>query len=169
MTATVDTSTTTPGTGSSGTGTLVAGLNHLAVLVRDLDRWVEFWTGVFGATFHELPDQRGRHGLLALDAVGTSMLHAFEVPAEVSGGDFPGPDMFRRGRLDHLGVNAACEGALLELRDRLVARGASDGSVRLFGGRNLSVHAVDPEGMDFEVCCLRTGDVLADGDYEIAH
>ena|ERR1044072_1013041 len=153
----------------STTGTLVAGLNHLAVLVRDLDRWVEFWTGVFGATFVELPDGRGRHGLMSLDARGTSMLHAFEIPVEVSGGEFPGPAMFRRGRLDHLGVNAAGEAALLELRDRLVARGASDGSVRLFGGRNLSVHAVDPEGMDFEVCCLRTGEVLAEGDYEIAH
>jgi catechol 2,3-dioxygenase-like lactoylglutathione lyase family enzyme len=165
MTATVDTTTAT----TDGTGTLVAGVNHLAVLVRDLDRWVEFWTGVFGATFAELPDHRGRHGLMALDPAGTSMLHAFEISAEVSGGEFPGPDMFRRGRLDHLGVNAAGEAALLELRDRLVARGASDGSVRLFGGRNLSVHAVDPERMDFEVCCLRTGDVLGEGEYEIAH
>ena len=29
--------------------------------------------------------------------------------------------------------------------------------------------AVDPEGMAFEVCCFRTGDVIADGEYEIGH
>jgi catechol 2,3-dioxygenase-like lactoylglutathione lyase family enzyme len=151
------------------TTTLTAGLNHVAVLVRDLDRWVEFWTGVFGTTFDEIPDERGRHGFLALDSAGTSILHAFEIPTEVSGGPFPDDGMFRRGRLDHLAVGAADEAALLVLRDRLVARGASDGSLRLFGGRMFSMFAVDPEGMEFEVCCFRSGDVIADREYEIAH
>jgi catechol 2,3-dioxygenase-like lactoylglutathione lyase family enzyme len=148
--------------------TLTTGFNHVAVVVRDLDRWVEFWTGVFGTTFEEIPDDRGRHGFLALDAVPTSVLHALEAPAEVTGGEFPDEGMFRRGRLDHLGVGVADEAALLAVRDRLVARGASDGSLRLFGPV-LSVLAVDPEGMAFEVCCFRTGDVVADGEYEMGH
>ena len=150
------------------TTTLVAGFNHVAVVVRDLDRWVEFWTGVFGTTFEEIFDERGRHGFLALDAATTSVLHALEVPAEVTGGEFPKGGMFRRGRLDHLGVGVVDEAALLAIRDRLVARGASDGSLRLFGPV-LSILAVDPEGMAFEVCCFRTGDVIAEGDYEIGH
>ncbi len=153
---------------STTTGTLVAGINHVALLVRDLDRWVDFWTGTFGAGFEEIPDERGRHGFLSLAGDGSGILHAFEVPTEMSG-ELPANEMFRRGRLDHLAVNAAGEAALLELRDGLVARGASDGSVRLFGGRIFSVFAVDPEGMEFEVCCSRTGDVIADGEYEIAH
>ena len=150
------------------TTTLVAGLNHVAILVRDLDRWIEFWTAVFGTTFEEIPDERGRHGFLALDATDTSILHALEVPAEVSG-EFPTGGMFRRGRLDHLGVNIVDEAALLVIRDRLVARGASDGAIRLFAGRVFSIFCVDPEGMEFEVTCFRTGDVIADGDYEIGH
>jgi len=150
------------------TTTLAAGLNHVAVVVRDLDRWVEFWTGIFGTTFEEIPDERGRHGFLALDATNTSILHALEVPTEVTG-EFPGGGMFRRGRLDHLGVNLVDEAALLFIRDRLVARGASDGSIRLFAGRVFSIFCVDPEGMEFEVGCFRTGDVIAEEEYEIAH
>jgi len=148
--------------------TLVAGVDHVAVVVRDLDRWIEFWTGVFGTSFEEIPDERGRHGFLSLSADGTSILHALEAPAEVSG-EFPSGGMFRRGRLDHLGVGVLDESALLTVRDRLVARGASDGSLRLFGGRHYSLFAVDPEGMEFEVGCIRTGDVVGDGEYEIGH
>jgi catechol 2,3-dioxygenase-like lactoylglutathione lyase family enzyme len=156
-------------TGTEPTAALVAGVNHVALLVRDLDRWVEFWTTVFGTTFDEVPDERGRHGFLALDTAVTSVLHAFEVPTEMSGGPFPDDGMFRRGRLDHMGIGAADEGALKVLRDRLVARGASDGSIRLFAGRVLSLFAVDPEGMEFEVNCFRTGDAIGDDEYEIAH
>ena len=151
------------------TRTLVAGFNHVAVLVRDLDRWLDFWTGVFGAAFDEIPDERGRHGFLSLSAEGFSVLHAFEVPTELTGGDFPGGGMFRRGRLDHLAIGAADEAALLVIADRLVARGASDGSIRTFEGRILSIFAVDPEGMEFEVCCVRTGDVIPDSQVQIAH
>ena len=151
------------------TTTLVAGFNHVAVLVRDLDRWVEFWTGVFGAAFEEIPDERGRHGFLSLSTGSFSVLHAFEIPAEVSGGEFPDGGMFRRGRLDHLAIGAADEASLRVIGDRLVARGASDGSVRLFGGRLLSLFAVDPEGMEFEVGCLRTGDAIPDAEVQIAH
>ena len=117
--------TTAPSPTSTETaGALLAGVNHVAVVVRDLDRWVEFWTTVFGTTFEEVPDERGRHGFLALDAAITSILHAFETPTEMSGGPIPNGGMFRRGRLDHLGIGAADEAALKVLRDRLVARGA---------------------------------------------
>ena len=151
------------------TTTLMAGVNHVAVVVRDLDRWVEFWTGVFGTTFDEIPDERGRHGFLCIDATNTAVLHALEVPAEVTGGEFPNGGMFRRGRLDHLGIGVVDEAALLVIRDRLVARGASDGTIRLFADKVFSIFAVDPEGMEFEVCCFRTGDVIAEGEYEIGH
>lgn len=151
------------------TTTLLAGLNHAAVIVRDLDRWVEFWTGVFGTNFEEIPDERGRHGFLSIDATNTAVLHALEAPAEVTGGEFPNGGMFRRGRLDHLGIGLVDEAALLVIRDRLVDRGASDGSIRLFADKVFSIFAVDPEGMEFEVCCFRTGGVIAESEYEIGH
>lgn len=58
---------------------------------------------------------------------------------------------------------------LKALRDRLVARGASDGTIRLFAGRVLSLYAVDPEGMEFDVCCVRSRDAIGDNEYEIGH
>jgi hypothetical protein len=72
--------------------------------------------------------------------------------------------MFRRGRLDHVAIEAASESALRELRDRLVARGACDGVVRLFGERFLSLHVVDPDGMRMEVGCTRTGEDFTDDE-----
>jgi len=58
----------------------------VALLLRDLDRWVDFW-------------------------------------------------MFRRGRLDHLAVESSPR---------------------------------TPRGMEFEVCCVRTGVTISDGECEIA-
>jgi catechol 2,3-dioxygenase-like lactoylglutathione lyase family enzyme len=146
---------------------LVTGLNHVAVITRDLDRFVGFYREVFDASFEELTDPRGRHGFVHLaDSGPMSVLHAFEVGEEITGPFDEAPNMFRRGQIDHLAIEASSESALCELRDRLAARGASDGSVRLFGDRLLSIHVVDPDGMHLEVCCPRTGDYLEETDFE---
>ena len=149
------------------TTTLTAGFNHVAVITRDLDRCAAFWCAVLDAGFTELTDPRCRHGYVEIGTPGTmSVLHAFELPEEATGPHPPGP-MMRRGRIDHLAVAAADEAALVEIRDRLVARGASDGSIRLFAGQLLSIHGTDPDGMEFEVACARSGDVLRDDDLEV--
>jgi len=145
--------------------TLTTGFNHVAVITRDLDRIAEFWCAVLDAGFEEQQDPRGRHGFVTL-APGC-MLHVFELPEAVTGPHPTGP-MMQRGRLDHLAIGAAGEGALVEIRDRLVARGASDGSVRLFGGTWLSLHGTDPDGMEFEVACVHSGMVLTAADFEVA-
>jgi catechol 2,3-dioxygenase-like lactoylglutathione lyase family enzyme len=151
---------------------LTGGINHIAQVTRDIDQLAAFYAEVFEVPFVELPPHEGRHGFLLLGQ-GTSpqdpgpILHAFEVPEEVTG-PLPDPDaMFRRGRLDHAAIEAAGERALCEIRDRLVARGASDGAVRLFGGWFLSVHFVDPDGMRLEVGCRWTGEVLSADDLDV--
>jgi catechol 2,3-dioxygenase-like lactoylglutathione lyase family enzyme len=58
---------------------------------------------------------------------------------------------FGRGRLDHFAFRASSLETFEELRDRLVARGASDGFVTDFG-QVLSVFFRDPEGLEAEVC-----------------
>jgi catechol 2,3-dioxygenase-like lactoylglutathione lyase family enzyme len=148
---------------------LVAGVHHVAIVSRDLDRFLDFWTGLLGTTAVRLPAERGvRHAFVPIDAHGTSVLHAFEWPDERQA-PYPADAMFRRGRLDHVAVAARDEAALLELRDRLTAAGASDGSVRLFGGRVLSVHGIDPDGLEFEVCCNRTGEAIDPGELDDVH
>ena len=59
--------------------------------------------------------------------------------------------MFGRGRIDHLGLQAASLGAFDQIRDRLIARGASDHFVTDFGPV-LSVFFRDPDGLEGEVC-----------------
>ena len=59
--------------------------------------------------------------------------------------------MFGRGRLDHLGLQAADLDAFDTIRDRLVERGASDGFVTDFGPV-FSVFFTDPDGLEAEVC-----------------
>jgi catechol 2,3-dioxygenase-like lactoylglutathione lyase family enzyme len=59
--------------------------------------------------------------------------------------------MFGRGRIDHLGLQAASKEAFDEIRNRLMACGASEGFVTDFGPI-LSVFFRDPDGLEGEVC-----------------
>ena len=144
--------------------TLTAGVNHVAIITRDLDRAVEFWRSVLGAEFRETSDERGRHGFVELAPGETSVLHLFEIPESFTGPHPTGP-MMQRGRIDHVAIAAAGESALVEIRDRLVARRASMGSIQLFDGTFLSIHGIDPDGMEFEVGCSRSGELLTEADW----
>lgn len=59
--------------------------------------------------------------------------------------------MFGRGRIDHLGLQAASIDAFDQIRNQLIARGASDHFVTDFGPI-LSVFFRDPDGLEREVC-----------------
>ena len=128
---------------------LLDGINHVAVLTSDTDRLVEFYGDVFGATVDG--EMRPEDGFrLTLVKVGPhSELNVFEIPGNPeSGRQVP---MFGRGRLDHLGLQAADLEAFDAIRDRLMERGASDGFVTDFGPV-LSVFFTDPDGLEAEVC-----------------
>ena len=58
--------------------------------------------------------------------------------------------MFGRGRLDHLGLQAASLEAFEEIRGRLMARGAADDFVTDFGPF-FSLFFIDPDGLEGEV------------------
>ena len=59
--------------------------------------------------------------------------------------------MFGRGRLDHMGLQAASLDAFTVIRDRLIGCGATDGFVTDFGPV-LSLFFTDPDGLEGEVC-----------------
>lgn len=130
---------------------LTTGINHVAVLTRDLDRFADFYCAVLGADviFDATEPVIGRHAMLR---IGTdSVLHAIEAP------DSPhakaSPALMDRGHLDHLGINVPTFEALLEIRGRLVAHGATDGTITDFGPMQ-SVWFEDPDGMGCEVCYI---------------
>ena len=69
--------------------------------------------------------------------------------------------MFGRGCIDHFALGVDDEAEFERLRSRLVAAGASSGTVTDFGVL-LSVGFKDPDGMACELCWFRDDALLAD-------
>jgi catechol 2,3-dioxygenase-like lactoylglutathione lyase family enzyme len=128
---------------------LLDGINHVAVLTADTDRLTAFYAAMFEATV-DGEMQGGDDFRLTLVKVGpTAELNVFEIRGnDQASRQVP---MFERGRLDHLGLQAASVDAFETIRDRLVAEGASDGFVTDFG-QVLSLFFRDTDGLEGVVC-----------------
>lgn len=130
-------------------------LSHVATMTADLDRYRAFYEGVLGlrtAIVLRLDHEPFlRHAFLFLD--DRTVLHAFEVPGYDPLADGVGTEIGHRGRLDHFGLLMPDRAAFEAARERLVAAGASDGTVTPFGPM-LSVHFRDPDGLEGEVNAL---------------
>jgi catechol 2,3-dioxygenase-like lactoylglutathione lyase family enzyme len=127
---------------------LLDGINHVAVLTNDIERFHAFYREVFEAEIafdrEEFPGTR-----LSVVMVGPmAELNVFQVDGnhEVER-QVP---MFGRGRLDHLALRAPSLEAFEEIRERLMARGAADDFVTDFGPM-LSLFFRDPDGLEGEV------------------
>ena len=128
---------------------LLDGVNHVAILTNDSDGFHAFFREVFEANVSH--DQVVGPGMrLSLIDIGPhTEINLFEIDANEQA-DHQTP-MFARGRLDHVGLQAASLDAFDVLRDRLVARGAADGFVTDFGPV-LSLFFTGPDGLEGEVC-----------------
>ncbi len=127
---------------------LLDGVNQVAILTADSDRLHAFYRDVFDATVsHDQEVAEG--GRLSFIDIGVGReLNVFEIPGnDESARQTP---MFGRGRIDHVGLQAASLDAFDTIRDRLVACGASDGFVTDFGPV-LSLFFRDPDGLEGEV------------------
>jgi catechol 2,3-dioxygenase-like lactoylglutathione lyase family enzyme len=131
------------------------GFNHVATMTADLDRYLEFYEDVFGAEVVTIMEAHDDHPRMAVVNIGgDAALNVFEVPADSILGDRT--TMGGRGPIDHYALAVESEEMLLEVRDRLVARGASPGEVTQFGPALLSVFFRDPDGAELEVGYLKT-------------
>ena len=128
---------------------LLNGVNHVAILTKDTQRFVDFYRDVFEAEV--LGEQRmGDEGVLTFVQIGEDAeINLFELAGN-SEATRQTP-MFGRGRLDHLALRAASLESFEEIRRRLIAEGASDEFVTDFGPV-LSVFFRDPDGLEGEVC-----------------
>ena len=138
---------------------LVTGVNHVAVVTDDLDRFVDFYTSVFGLPVVFAEDTpEFRHAILRTGP--NSWLH----PAEITGNPHGAARsaMFDRGHLDHVALAAASEDAFDTLRSRLVERGACEGGIDDLGAFH-SLWFVDPDGMRGELT------VIVDPDLQGIH
>ena len=130
---------------------LTTGINHVAVVTGDLDRFIDFYTAVLDAevVFNETSPGIGRHAMLRVGA--DSVLHPVEVRDSPHARGLPA--MLSRGHVDHYGITVASFEALKEIQRRLLERGATDGHITDFGPMQ-SVWFEDPDGMGSEVCFL---------------
>ena len=130
---------------------LLDGFNHVAILTNDSARLHSFYEEVFDAT--ELRESlAGPEAPLRLTLIyvgPNSQLNVFEIDGnDEASRQTP---MFGRGRIDHLALQAGSIESFETIRDRLVARGSTDGFVTDFG-RILSLFFRDPDGLECEVC-----------------
>jgi catechol 2,3-dioxygenase-like lactoylglutathione lyase family enzyme len=127
---------------------LLDGVNHVAILTADSDRLHAFYREVFDATVSRDAEEGEGMRLSFIDIGAGRELNVFEITGNAEAGRQT--PMFGRGRIDHIGLQAASRGAFDAIRDRLVARGASDGFVTDFGPV-LSLFFRDPDGLEGEV------------------
>ena len=128
--------------------TLLAGIDHVAVLTSDLEAFCAFYEDVLGAQVESRMEGDGLR-MVVLRVAPQSELNVFQVEGNTeSTRQVP---MFGRGRLDHFAFRAASLEAFDQIRDRLIQRGSTDGFVTDFG-HVLSVFFRDPEGLEAEVC-----------------
>lgn len=128
---------------------LLDGVNHVAVLTSDSDRMHAFYREVFDATVsHDMVVAPGMR-LSTIDIGPHTELNVFEI--EGNGEAVQQTTMFRRGRLDHMGLHAPTLDAFDVIRERLIARDATDGFVTDFGPV-LSLFFVGPDDLEGEVC-----------------
>lgn len=139
------------------TTTLLAGINHTALLSADLDRLTEFYTRIFDASV-ALDMTEGTLRIVLIDVGRGATLAAFRIDGtEVPRGGLP---EFSRGRHDHVALNAADEAAFHELRRRLLAEGASDGVITDVGPAQ-QFGFTDPDGWESEVLWMKPGESWA--------
>jgi catechol 2,3-dioxygenase-like lactoylglutathione lyase family enzyme len=126
---------------------LLQGFNHVAVLTNDTERLHAFYRDVFDAKTHDV-EHNEQMRLTFIEIGPQAMLNVFQFAGNTEA-DRQVP-MFGRGRLDHYGLEAQSQEAFDEIRNRLIAKGATDGFVTDFGPE-LSLFFRDPDGLEGEV------------------
>jgi catechol 2,3-dioxygenase-like lactoylglutathione lyase family enzyme len=129
---------------------LLDGVNHVAWLSKDVARLGRFYAEVFDAEVGPTrPHGQDPGETMTVIRIGPhTELNVFVIEGN------PEPErqtpMWGRGRIDHVGLQAASREAFETIRERLVAAGASDGHVNDFG-RVHSMFFRDPDGLEGEV------------------
>ena len=135
---------------------VTTGIQHVALLTEDLDRFIDFYSTVFEAEATWVLTEEGvQHAFV--DMGGGFYLHPFQIPDAPD--DARGKDeFFQRGHIDHLAIAVDEEETFQVLRKRLVEAGASDGMLVDFGTVR-SVWFTDPDGMGSEIVIEADGEI----------
>ena len=144
-------------------GTLVDGVNHIAILTADMERFIRFYQKAFDAKVeHDNRNHAGHAGerMVIMSIGGQSEFNVFEVPGNTQAR--VQTPMFGRGLIDHFSLNTRSRETFEHVRVRLTQLGASDGTITDFGSK-LSVFFRDPDGLEAEVLWNKDTVALAEG------
>lgn len=134
---------------------LLDGVNHVALISEDVARLGRFYAEVFDAEVGPTRPhgENGEETMTVIRIGPHTELNVFVIPGN-SEAQRQTP-MWGRGRLDHLGLQAASPDAFATIRERLIDAGAADGVVNDFGPvRSMSFR--DPDGLEGEVLVAKT-------------
>lgn len=129
---------------------LLNGVNHIAWISQDIARLGRFYAAVFDAEVGPTrPHGQDPGETMTVIKIGP---HTELNIVTIEGNHEPDRQtpMWGRGRIDHVGLQAASPQAFATVRQRLLDTGASDGTVNTFG-KTLSLFFRDPDGLEGEV------------------
>jgi len=125
----------------------ISGLNHMAVLVNNLDENLAFYEGVLGCTIDaRLPE----FGMVALNA-GSDQIDLVDV--SVPEGKWAQPKISGGSNVDHFALEIRCSDESA-VRAFLASRGIDIDEVRVEeveSGRTVSLYVFDPSGNKVEL------------------
>lgn len=129
---------------------LLDGINHIAWVSKDAARLGRFYAEVFDADVGPTRShgQEGNETMTIIRVGPHTELNILVIDGNTEA-ERQTP-MWGRGRIDHFGLQAASPEAFATIRQRLIDKGASDGTVNDFG----AVHSIffrDPDGLEGEV------------------
>jgi catechol 2,3-dioxygenase-like lactoylglutathione lyase family enzyme len=129
---------------------LLDGVNHIAWISKDVARLGRFYAEVFDAEVGATrPHGQDPGETMTVIRIGP---HTELNIVTIEGNTEPDRQtpMWGRGRIDHFGLHAADLDAFATIRERLIATGASDGTVNDFGAV-YSIFFRDPDGLEGEI------------------
>lgn len=132
---------------------LLDGINHIALISKDVERLGRFYQTVFDAIVGETRDHGPGETMTNIRIGPATELNVFVIAGNIEAARQT--PMWGRGRLDHVGLAAASAEAFETIRERLVQAGAGDGTVNDFGTQ-FSMFFRDPDGLEGEVLLPKT-------------
>jgi catechol 2,3-dioxygenase-like lactoylglutathione lyase family enzyme len=128
---------------------MLSGVNHVAIVTQDLNRFIDFYMRMFGVEVVFKETEPFPHAILRTGA--SSWLH----PAEIAGNPNAKATekMFQRGHLDHIALTAASKEAFDTVRKRLFDARASNGKIEDLGPFR-TIWFKDPDGMMGELTLI---------------
>ncbi|MFC9556708.1 VOC family protein [Rhodococcus sp. NPDC056960] len=134
---------------------LLDGINHVAWISKDAARLGRFYAEVFDADVGptRTHGDDGTETMTSIRIGPHTELNIFVIEGNTEA-ERQTP-MWGRGRIDHVGLQAASQEAFTAIRQRLIDTGASDGTINDFGAVQ-SIFFRDPDGLEGEVLVAKS-------------